>query len=146
MLRIIRKIQTNHQFARYIAIGISAFLIEYGSFLLLIALFSSDQLSLVVAQSLSFGAGFITSFLGNRRITFHGKAFVYVYSQKKQVFRYFVLATANLILTNILIYLFVNNVHIAPLYAKVVVMMCVVSWNYIIFQKYIFKRINKNGD
>ena len=56
----------SHRFSSYILVGISAFLVEYISFFVLITLASQ----LLVAQSLSFLLGLTINFYGKRNHTF----------------------------------------------------------------------------
>lgn len=118
----------------YFLIGIMAFLTEYISFLLLITTFSK----LFIAQTISFMFGLMVSFFGNRNITFMKKE-KYALSGNSQVVRYAVLAVCNLLLTNVLIYLLVDKAGVDPAVAKVFVMGSVVTWNYLIFSKVIFR-------
>ena len=119
-------------------IGVAAFIIEYISFLLIMMFMPGPQ-SIIVGQTISFLAGLLVSFFGNRKITFNNEFNKYIYGKKGQALRYLTLALFNILLTNILIYILVNLIEIMPAYAKLIVMALVISWNFIIFRKFIFK-------
>ena len=137
MKRYITKIIATQSF-RYIAVGGSAFVAEYIIFALLMNLLLVPSV-LVIAQTISFSCGLGISFFGNKFITFSDTTKTYKHSASSQFFKYATLAVTNLVLTNIFIYGAVNIYGIAPLFAKILVMFAVVSWNFLIFQKIIFK-------
>jgi len=122
------------ELSRYLAIGFTAFAVEYLLFTILIYV----GLFLLVAQTLSFCVGLAISFFGNRIVTF--KAGEYTHSRTAQLWRYVSLALFNLILSNALIYVLVEPLNIQEFIAKVVVMAAIVVWNYVIFSKIIFRR------
>ena len=128
----------SRKLSSYVLVGLAAFSTEYISFIILIALFPS----LLVAQTVSFLLGLIVSFSGNRSITFKRNSDSFALSGRSQLWRYSLLATVNLVFTNIFIYLLVDKISIDPVIAKVLVMVSVVVWNYILFNKVIF-RANK---
>ncbi|NCU40621.1 GtrA family protein [Candidatus Saccharibacteria bacterium] len=123
-----------HKFSSYIAVGLTAFLTEYLSFFVLITVMTP----LVLAQTISFSLGLMVSFYGNRKHTFSVDS-DYVFTGRSQLSRYVSLALFNLILSNILIYFLVEYVVIEPIISKIIVIGIIVTWNYTIFSKYIFK-------
>lgn len=125
---------------KYGFIGILAFIAEYSSFLLLISFFSPQLI--VVAQAISFGLGLLISFIGGRLFTFKDEAKVYKHNTRVQLTSYFVLAGINIVLTSIAIFLLVHQLHILFWIAKIIVMISVVMWNYIVLNKIIFKTAN----
>ena len=124
----------NNQFIKYVIVGSTAFFTEYCLFLLLPHNTSS---SLVVAQTMSFSAGLVISFLGNRTLTFK-EGGQYKHAPRAQFMRYLLLAVVNIFLTNISITLLVKF-GISASIAKLMVMVLVVAWNFVIFQKIIFR-------
>ena len=126
------------RFTLYIAVGISAFLAEYFAFILLNAM---EQV-LIISQTLSFVCGLIISFTGNQKLTFGGKDVNYALSGASQMWRYLLLAVINLALSNVMIHVLVDGMGIGALVAKVLVMASVVAWNFVIFNKIIF-RVNR---
>lgn len=124
---------------RYLFVGGLAFTVEYSSFLLIVFIFSDSFL--IVAQTLSFCLGLLTSFMGSQKFTFKHDTKPYYYSKKAQFVSYLSLATANLVVTNIIINLLVGPFDWAPWLAKIATMLSVVVWNYIIFNKFIFRTI-----
>ena len=135
--KLIKKI-SNTRILKYIFTGGMALVVEYLSFVLLLELLFIDH-ALMVAQSLSFCAGLITSFLGNRLLTFNDTNSRYIHSIGRQLYSYFALAIVNLLITNIIIYLLVNQQSMNPLVAKLAVMIAVAFWNYLVFKRFIFK-------
>lgn len=123
---------------KYGIVGVSAFIVEYLSFLLLISATKSPY-ALTIAQSASFCLGLIVSFLGSRLFTFKNSKNIYTNSASKQFAAYSVLALINLSLSNVIIFLLVHYMLLAPLIAKICVMIMIVSWNFLIFNKLIFK-------
>lgn len=138
MSPIIQKIKSNRRIVIYGLVGASAFAVEYASFLLLIRVISGPY-ALSVAQTLSFSLGLIVSFTGSRLFTFNNKDATYTHSVTRQIGSYVVLAVTNLVITNVVIYGLVHYLALMPFVAKVLVMCMVVVWNFLIFQKIIFK-------
>lgn len=126
---MIRKIKN------YLAVGAMAFSVEYALFLLLFGVSGN----LLFSQTISFTAGLLVSFLGNRALTFRSRTSQdYTLSQKAQLVRYLALAATNLFITNVLIYILVDLVGIGYVLAKLLVMCSVVVWNFVVFSKFIF--------
>lgn len=121
----------------YLFVGGLAFVIEYVSFAVIIAMLPV----ILFAQSTSFSLGLAVSFIGNRYYTFKNtsKSNQYKHDAKSQAVRYLALGLFNLVCTNILIYWQVEVLLIEPLVAKILTMAMVVVWNFIIFSKIIFK-------
>ncbi len=122
----------------YGVVGVLAFASEYFSFIFLIHILISSY-SLLVAQSLSFSLGLIVSFTGNRLFAFNDAGRTYSHNIQKQVGLYLALAGINLLLSNVIIQVLVHGFSVIPAISKLVVMSMVVLWNYIIFNKLIFK-------
>ena len=130
------------QFITYFVIGVGAFFVEFIIFSILIYITRDFSLTILLSQTVSFIAGLLTSFLGNRRITFFSENKVYSYGKRSQILRYILLAVFNLIFTNIVLHILISNFDMNPLYSKLIVMATLVTWNFIIFKKFIFK-LNK---
>ena len=108
---------------------------EYSIFLLL----SSLEVGLVIANSLSFLSGLIVSFSLNRTLVFVSSG-----SIMKQFIAYFTLAIINLILSNVLVVYLTESQNLDQRLAKIVIMVLVAAWNYIIFGKLIFRNRSTN--
>lgn len=132
MTHRIFKQRPSKKLVNYGLIGITAFVSEFLVFSLLVTL-----IPLIASQSISFGVGLVISFMGNRLITFKTGSFKY--SVKRQFISYLTLACINLILTNIIIYIQVEHLELTPLLAKIITMFFVVGWNFLFFQRYIFR-------
>lgn len=128
-------IKLSRRFMMYVLIGIVAFTVEYVVFVGLFHVINS----LIVAQSLSFISGLLISFFGNKNVTFNSTE-QYQLSSVSQLWRYLVLALTNLLLSNLVIQLLVQ--YIPAEIAKLFVMGVIIAWNYIIFNRVIFKKTN----
>ena len=116
---------------RFLISGGLAATVEYGVFLLLHALFG--DIFILATQTISFLCGFVVSFTLNKKWVFKSDGRV-----RRELVRYAMLATMNLVITNIVIWLLVNEIHVTAWIAKIAVMAMVVAWNYVIYQKLIF--------
>ena len=103
---------------------------EYVSFVVL-KLFIDE---LIITQSLSFMCGFVVSFYLQKSWVFRSIGKTY-----EELPKYLVLAVINLILSNIVMSLLVNTANLEEMIAKILVMAMIACWNYLIFQKIIFK-------
>lgn len=118
--------------SRYLLSGISAFIIEFGCFMLILAL--TDQL--VLANTISFIIGTAAGLIFHKYWTFAGN---HQYRTVWQTIAVFIVALFNLIITNIFISFLVNHLHLPPYMAKVSVIALIVTWNYLLFNNLIFK-------
>lgn len=129
-----------NQLIKYFAVGGVAFTVEYVSFLLITSALSNKQI--FVAQTVSFCLGLSVSFIGSRIFTFKRDDVSYIYSKRAQFLSYISLAILNLFVTNVLIYVLTEQADVPSWLAKIATMLSVVVWNYIVFNKFIFKRSN----
>lgn len=131
MKKIIRKIH-NQRLFHYVFSGSSAFLLEYGSFLII---FYHFHLTIIFSNTISFVLGFITSFILNRIWVFGHK------EQNKQVIHqislYLIIACVNLTITNIAIH-FLVDASVPAFIAKIMLVILVAIWNFGIYKKVIF--------
>lgn len=133
---VTEKIKGN-KFYIYLLVGVSAFICEYATFISIVEVLPS--MNIIFPQTISYIIGLLVSFFGNRSITFKEASNTHANSFKKQAGQYLVLAAINVVLSNILLQVLVaGDVNI--LIAKVVVIGAVALWNFIIFNKIIFKR------
>lgn len=122
-----------YKLIRYLISGGLAALIEYIVFLLL--LFS--RFDTVVAQGVSFLCGLGVSFLLSKRWVFTSRG-----SAKQEFMKYFLLAVVNLVIGSLVIYILVDVILFPSWISKIGVMGMVACWNYLIFQKLIFRHSN----
>jgi putative flippase GtrA len=121
------------KFARYLLVGGSAFLIEYSSFFILYQLLSFQ---IYISNSISFCLGLLISFLFNRGWAFKtGQK--YKLHVRHQLLAYGSLALFNLVMTNVLIGLLKSG-GIDPRIGKIIIMLVIVGWNFLIFRTLIF--------
>lgn len=122
----------NTPFLRYLLAGGTAFVSEYLSFLIL---FSLVSVQLVIANILSFLIGLLTSFTLNKLWVFGNSK--QTRPTHQQLLLYVVLATINLCFTSYAITELVST-GVAPAVAKIILMLLVVTWNFVIFKRLIF--------
>jgi putative flippase GtrA len=117
---------------RYLLAGSLAFLVEYASFY---ALYAVGHWQLYASNTVSFGCGLIVSFTLNRGWAFKKDNFHK--AKHHQMFIFLLLAALNLLMTNVVIGLFKYQ-GIDPRFGKVLTMILIVSWNFLIFRYIIF--------
>lgn len=118
---------------RFLLSGGSAAAVEYAIFLLLQTQLGADWL--LLNQSVSFTGGFIVSFMLNRHWVFRSEG-----AWGGELARYGLLAAVNLVLGNVAISLLAGPLGVPPLLAKLIVMVMVASWNYVIFSRLVFRQ------
>lgn len=136
MMHTIKKLLSKSAI-KYLVTGGLAFIGEYGTFLVLFYLM---EFNAVIANTVGFCIGLIASFSLNRLWTFNGGE--HKHSWKKQALVYGILAVFNLLLTNFMINVLVG-VSTPGYVAKLILMVAVVLWNFIIFKRFIFVNIDK---
>jgi putative flippase GtrA len=116
----------------YLVAGGTAFVVEYGSFLVF---YYGLHMSAVIANTISFILGLATSFTLNR---------FWVFGHKKQNRRvshqlsiYAIVGGANLLITDTAIHYMVHA-GIPAFIDKILLVMLVACWNFVIFKKFIF--------
>jgi putative flippase GtrA len=122
---------------KYLLVGIGAFVTEY---LVFISLFYWISISLSVSNIISFLIGFVFSFIGNRQWTFGGSS-DYYYKKYQQILLYGLLAVINLFLSTFLIYCITTYIKLPAYIAKIVTVLIIITWNYLIYKYYIFKKL-----
>ncbi len=130
-MKLVNKLIEQRLF-HYAISGGTAFTIEYGSFLIF---YYEFHLSAVLANTISFSLGLVTSFLLNRFWVFaHDK------QKKKMVHQmslYLVTGLFNLIITDIMIH-FIVKAGVPAFIAKILLVIIVAFWNFFIFKRIIF--------
>jgi putative flippase GtrA len=118
------------QFCRYLLVGGGSFLLEYGSFYILLELYDVNYL---IANSIVYSTVTAINFALNRLWTFR--------STKKlrlQISLYLSLLMFNFIASNVMLYILTGQLYIPPLWSKIGVMVMVVLWNFAIYKKLIY--------
>lgn len=93
---------------------------------------------IAIAQTFSYLCGFIVSFTLQRNWAFNSDGRV-----KSDLVKYIVLALANIILTNLVLYLLIEAVNLDVNISKLIVMTLVAMWNYFILSRLIFKSLKE---
>jgi putative flippase GtrA len=130
----VNRLRLSREFQYYVTIGVTAFICEYVTFLFIFTVTTN----LMLGQSLSFMAGLLTSFTGNRKLTFKTRI-QYASGPIVQLQQYIALALVNLVLSNILIHVLVD--YMPATIAKLIVMVTFSLWNYAIFRRFIFRSV-----
>jgi len=116
---------------KFIISGGLAAITEYSTFFLLIHFV---HLPLIESNVISFLSGFVVSFLLNRSWVFASNGKI-----RRQLVAYLILASVNLVLSNVLLLCFVQILTLPALVAKIISMVIIASWNYVFFSRFIFK-------
>lgn len=120
------------QFKRYLATGFFSFGIEY---LLFIVLYKILLMEPIPANIIVYASVFWINFLLNRVWSFRSQSSFF-----RQLKLYFLLFIFNLLIANVFLMYFISHViGISPLLSKGIVMGFVVSWNFILYKKVIYK-------
>lgn len=133
MARLTQKLLPTKRLQRFILSGVAAFTLEYAAFF---GLFYLAGLPLLVAHSLSFCCGLITSFALNRQWAFKQPQFRR--GKTSQFTLYLMLALLNLAATS-LILKGLHTIGVEPYLAKVLVIALAATWNFLIYRAIIFK-------
>lgn len=131
MLNNFNKLTRSSTF-RFLLVGGSAFIVDYGSFY---ALYYGLGIALYIANSFSFGLGLVISFMLNRLWTFGDRNFTK--KAHHQLGFYSLLAIINLFLTNVFVGL-LNHVGVGPRIGKIITIAVIAAWNFYIYHKFIF--------
>lgn len=131
---------TLHQFLRYLIVGFSSFAVEYTLFLFFRKMLGISEL---LVNIIVFTFIFWLNFLANRWFSFRSKApFV------KQILSYGFLFAINLTVGNILLFSGIRYLLVLiagegswpVLYLpKIIIMGFIVSWNFVLYKKVIYK-------
>lgn len=124
---------------RYLVAGGTAFVVDY---LFLVTVYYVFELPLTLATTVGYFAGFLISFFANRYWVF-GKSGA-TRQPVKQVIEYTLLVIFNYFFTLIAIQQ-LDNIGVKPSIGKIIVMIAIVVWNYLIFQKFIFSDKKANS-
>src|SRR5580700_940620 len=122
-----------HKELRYLVAGTASEVIEYVSFLILLAIMPKQ---LYLSNSVSFILGVLSGFLFHKTWTFRGQQ---QFKTHQQFVGYVSLAGINFVLINILVGLLVNHWHWHPALGKLAAIAFTVIWtftlsNYVIFR------------
>lgn len=123
------------QFARFLLVGCSNFVVSFLVFHLLILLSPRFDLSIFIAQLLSYSAGTLWSFIWNRRFTFRSTASPY-----RQAVRFIVLQGSFALITAFSIDAAVVSLGLPPTAAWFLVMFVVTIANYMLSRSWAFRR------
>lgn len=153
--KIVRDILTEdgiQQFKRYVITGVTTFVIEYTLFYLFHEIifgrykligfelahrwFGADAYTYryLLANAIVYSIDFCLNFTMNRVYSFKSKA-----PLARQIKRYGILYIANLVITSGLLYTFADIFRLSPYISKFLAMGIIVSWNFIIYKKFIYK-------
>jgi putative flippase GtrA len=119
------------QFKRYLVIGFSTFFLEYAIFC---TLHNAAKIYHLYANTGAYIIAFWFNFLMNRFWSFKSTG-----NLKRQLAQYLVLFAFNLGATNLLMYVLSDLAGIIPEISKVLVMGAIVSWNFVLYKKVIYK-------
>lgn len=125
------KPDTFKQFKKYIATGFMSFILEY---LIFFMMYTGFGVWYIISNTVAYVIVFWFNFLLNRFWSFKSRDNV-----KRQLIIYSVLFIYNIMATNGMLYFLFEIAGVVPLISKVLVMGMVVSWNFIIYKKVIYR-------
>lgn len=119
-----------HHFVRYLFVGGSTFVIDFG---ILYALHGKLHINLVAATTISYWVSIIYNFIFNRYWTFDAH-------EKESLSRHIAAYTLLLAVNYVFVLLFVSVVsqHIYYIYAKAIAVILQMIWTYPVYKKLIF--------
>lgn len=136
MVEVFKKIVKDSKI-KYLLVGGSSVLLEYGVFVALIFV----SISAGWANAISFLIGFVYTFILHNTWSFAGD---HARSRYIKFTAYAVLAAVNTFITSALIVFQVEYLEVSPFIAKIICMALVVVWNYLILNTVIFRRKTEN--
>lgn len=119
-----------HKTFKFLISGVTAVVVEYAIFALVML---ADPALLYIAQTVSFLCGFVVSFLMNKFWVFRSSGTIL-----NELPKYSLIATINLFITNIALGVLVYRVGVIFWVAKVIIIIFVAAWNYVLFNKFVF--------
>lgn len=131
-MNCLRKYLLTSNKVRYVITGGSAFFVEYSCFALLL----TATHMLLVANSISFIIGALFGFLMHKFWSFSGN---HKLKTRHQLGAFITVAVFNFFVVNFLIAILVNHFRVNAYIAKVLVILLITLWNFIIFNRVIFK-------
>ncbi len=137
MLELIKNLikkKNIQQFIKYLFVGGTSFLLDYGLFLLLYKQFGVFE---VYANAVSVFVAFWYNFLLNKFWSFESNDDFF-----KQMLSYLALMFFNMLFSSGFIYIIDKRVGISPVIGKVIAMVLIVGWNFILYKTVIFKSKN----
>ncbi|MBI5413858.1 GtrA family protein [Candidatus Peregrinibacteria bacterium] len=121
------------EFRRYVFVGLSAAFLE-----MVLLYFFTEYVGFfyVISNTMAFSIVFVFNFSMNKLWSFkaHGNS-------GKQLIMYSILVAFNLIISDLLIYLFTDVVGFRYMVSKIFAIGTVVSWNFLLYKKVIFKPV-----
>jgi len=125
-----------YSFFRYLLIGTSTFVIDFGIFNTLTLKMDTEP---IVANLTSTFLSLFYNFSMSNFWTFRlGKS-----QQVKKLSKYAVLATLNYIFGNGAMYLFIEYTDLNHNLAKVLITITIISWNFLLYKKWVFTERSK---
>jgi putative flippase GtrA len=121
-----------HHLPRYLLAGGTAVVVEYSIFYFL---YHFQNVEFLIANTLSYIVGWLTSFVLNRGWTFNTGT--YKKAGHHQAIMYGTLAVFNLFMTNLIVG-GLKYLGLDPLLGKIVALATIATWNFFIFRGVIF--------
>ena len=138
------------QFKRYVITGVTTFIIEYTLFYLFHEIifgryrligfelvsrwFEADTYRYLLSNTIVYSMDFCLNFTINRVYSFKSKA-----PLARQIKKYGILYVVNLAIISILLYMLSDILGLSPYISKLLAMGVIVSWNFIIYKKFIYR-------
>ena len=130
------------QFIKYFTVGVGTALFELALIWILYeaalkSIISGDDIRKLTANSAGMVIAFICNFILNKLLSFKAGG-----DTLPQFIKYVSLFAFNLLVTNLILYVFSSILGIHLYIVKITTMGIIVLWNFIIYKKFIFKAIS----
>jgi len=124
------------EFARFMIVGLSNFLVSYVTFLFFIAILPKSSLAAGMAQALSYSAGIVWSYYWNGRWTFRMN-----FRQGSTFMRFLLWQLTLMAISSMSIGVWVDRSSLAPGIIWVLVMIPVTVLNFVGTRQFVFRRL-----
>lgn len=124
------------EFARFMIVGLSNFLVSYVTFLFFIAILPKSSLAAGMAQALSYSAGIVWSYYWNGRWTFRMN-----FRQGSTFMRFLLWQLTLMAISSMSIGVWVDRSSLAPGIIWVLVMIPVTVLNFVGARQFVFRRL-----
>jgi putative flippase GtrA len=120
------------QILKYLVVGTSSAFFEILFFYILLNILKAN---LLLSNTIAYTIIFCYNYILQRKWAFKSSSNI-----SKQILQYGILFCFNLFVSNILIVVFYQHLNIHEIIAKMMTIGVVVSWNFVIYKKIIFKQ------
>lgn len=125
------------EFIKFSIVGAINTVVDFGVFSLLM----TNGCSVLLSQTISYSCGMLNSFIMNRTWTFQESK----KNEYSEPLKYLVANVSTLILVSMLLLLFINQIHLPVLVAKIVCTGMGMIINFLSSKFWVFQRVERSG-